>query len=141
MGAGGALSVADRLEIMELLVRYTWSLDAHDAEAFAATFAPFGVWQPSTGTGGQGPAAIRVAFAARMGGQTRNLRHVSGAPIIEGNAERCLVRSLCQVVAEVPGGACATTQVAEYHDTCVKVHGHWLLEHKLVKTVLDGRGG
>jgi uncharacterized protein (TIGR02246 family) len=140
MPEAGPLSIADRLEIMELLVRYTWSLDARDANAFAATFAPQGVWQPSTGTGGEGPDAIRAAFDARMGHQSGKLRHLSGAPIIEGNAERCRVRSLCQVVAEAPGGPCATTQVAEYHDTCVKVDGRWLFEHKLVKTVLDGRG-
>ena len=137
----GPLSVADRLEIMELLARYTWSLDARDADAFAATFAPTGVWQPSTGTGGTGPAAIAEAFAARMGGQTRKLRHIGTAPIIEGDAERCHVRSLCQVVVEVPGEPCITTQVAEYHDTCVKVNDRWLFERKVVDTVLDGRGG
>jgi uncharacterized protein (TIGR02246 family) len=140
MAEPGPLSVADRLEIMELLARYTWSLDARDAAAFAATFAPHGVWQPSTGIGGKGPDAICAAFDQRIGRQSTKLRHISGAPIIEGTAERCVVRSLCQVVAEAPGGACATTQVAEYHDACVKVNGRWLFEHKVVKTVLDGRG-
>ncbi len=140
MVEAGPLSQADRLEIVELLARYTWSLDAHDAAAFAATFAPHGIWQPSTGSGAEGPDAIRAAFAARIGRQARNLRHIPSAPIIEGNGERCQVRSLCQVIAEVPGSPCAITQVAEYHDICVKVDGRWLLQRKLVKTVLDGRG-
>jgi uncharacterized protein (TIGR02246 family) len=141
MSAGRPPSVADRLEIMELLARYTWALDAHDAAAFADTFAPHGVWQPSTGEGGQGPDAIRAGFAVRIGSQRpRNLRHLSTPPIIDGDAERCQVRSLCQVVIEVPGAPCAITQVAEYHDTCVKVAGGWRFERKVVKTVVEGRG-
>jgi uncharacterized protein (TIGR02246 family) len=133
------LTDGDRLAVIELLARYTWCLDARDAAGFAALFAPHGVWQPSTGSGGRGPEEIRDRFAVRMGGQSRTLRHLATTPIIEGNAQRCEARSLCQVVVEVPGEPCATTQVAEYYDTCVKIDGRWLLEQKLVKTVLEGR--
>jgi uncharacterized protein (TIGR02246 family) len=135
------VTVEDRLDIMDLLVRYAWYMDARDAEGFASIFAPLGVWQPSTGTGGQGPDAIREAFRTRMASQPDNraLRHLTGPPMIDGDASRCTVRSMCQVVVQTPEGSCLTTQVAEYVDTCVKVEGQWRFEHKLVTTVLDGR--
>jgi hypothetical protein len=70
----------------------------------------------------------------------RLLRHVTGPPIIDGDAARCTARSLCQVVEQTADGRCVISQVAEYHDTCVKVDGHWRFEEKVVRTVLDGRG-
>jgi uncharacterized protein (TIGR02246 family) len=140
--AAGQLTVEDRLDIMDLLVRYAWAMDARDADGFAAVFAPQGVWSPSTGTGGTGPEAIREAFRSRIQAQSPNrlLRHLAGPPIIQGDAQRCSVRSLCQVVEQTPDGSCAIRQVAEYHDTCVNLDGRWRFEQKVVKTVLDGRG-
>lgn len=49
----GSLSLADRLEIQELIARYCWALDTRDGDAYAATFIPDGVFQ-GIGSRGRG---------------------------------------------------------------------------------------
>ena len=46
---GGKLTTDDLVEIQQLYAKYNWSLDNGDAEAYAATFTPDGVFNNNTG--------------------------------------------------------------------------------------------
>ncbi|HMD34099.1 MAG TPA: nuclear transport factor 2 family protein [Vicinamibacterales bacterium] len=46
---GGKLTTDDLVEIQQLYARYNWALDSGDAEAYAATFTPDGVFNNNTG--------------------------------------------------------------------------------------------
>ena len=47
--SGGKLTTDDLVEIQQLYARYNWSLDNGDAEAYAATFTPDGVFNNNNG--------------------------------------------------------------------------------------------
>src|SRR5262245_47473322 len=46
---GGKLTADDLVEIQQLYAKYNWSLDNGDAEAYAATFTPDGVFNNNVG--------------------------------------------------------------------------------------------
>src|SRR5216110_2356964 len=47
--AGGKLTSDDLVEIQQLYARYNWTLDAGDAEGYASTFVPDGVFNNNVG--------------------------------------------------------------------------------------------
>jgi hypothetical protein len=47
--AGGKLTSDDLVEIQQLYAKYNWTLDAGDAEGYAATFTPDGVFNNNVG--------------------------------------------------------------------------------------------
>jgi hypothetical protein len=47
--AGGKLTSDDLVEIQQLYARYNWTLDAGDAEGYASTFTPDGVFNNNVG--------------------------------------------------------------------------------------------
>jgi hypothetical protein len=46
---GGKLTTDDLVEIQQLYAKYNWSLDSGDAEAYASTFTPDGVFNNNVG--------------------------------------------------------------------------------------------
>jgi hypothetical protein len=46
---GGKLTTDDLVEIQQLYAKYNWSLDSGDAEAYASTFTPDGVFNNNNG--------------------------------------------------------------------------------------------
>ena len=47
--AGKALTAQDLVEIQQLYAKYNWTLDSGDAEAYASTFTPDGVFNNNVG--------------------------------------------------------------------------------------------
>jgi len=47
--AGGTLTAQDFVEIQQLYAKYNWALDSGDAEAYASTFTPDGVFNNNVG--------------------------------------------------------------------------------------------
>ena len=47
--ANGTLTAQDLVEIQQLYARYNWTLDAGDADGYAATFTPDGVFNNNVG--------------------------------------------------------------------------------------------
>ena len=139
-----ALTVEDRLNIMDLLARYAACIDAHDGVAYAALFAPDGVRRIFPNSPGKanrtqrGREAIRADIQKAVDNWVSEVRHFTGQPIIEGNTNRCTVRSYCTVMVQMPDGPCAIEQVAEYRDICIKIDGRWLFAERAIHGLLDG---
>src|SRR6187549_1771002 len=47
--AAGALTAQDLVDIQQLYAKYNWTLDAGDAEGYASTFTPDGVFNNNVG--------------------------------------------------------------------------------------------
>src|SRR4051794_18686649 len=91
------LSVEDRLDVMELLVRYGRALDTKDAAGLASLFAPDGVRVARNGARANGRAEIQAAVQQSVDGHPRTIRHFLGPALIEGgDGNRCTARSYLQ---------------------------------------------
>jgi uncharacterized protein (TIGR02246 family) len=134
------LSVEDRLDVMELLVRYGRTLDAKDAAAYAALFAPDAVRVTNNGAKTQhGRAEIQADIQKSIDGWRQTIRHFMAPPVIEGgDGNTCTVRSYVQEMVDVPEGPCYVSQVAEYQDVCVKLDGQWYFKERKIVKMLDG---
>ena len=79
------LSVEDRLDIMELLVRYGRTLDTKDAAGYAALFAPDAVRVTNNGAKTQhGRAEIEADIQQSIDNWRTTIRHFLGPALIEG---------------------------------------------------------
>ena len=68
--AAGALTAQDLVDIQQLYAKYNWTLDAGDAEGYASTFTPDGVFNNNVGH----DAIVKFAetFHAGMGAHVRH---------------------------------------------------------------------
>src|SRR5712664_2812194 len=68
--AGAALTSQDFVEIQQLYAKYNWTLDAGDAEGYASTFTPDGVFNTNVGH----DAIVKFAdtFHSGMGAHVRH---------------------------------------------------------------------
>ena len=68
--SGGKLTSDDLVEIQQLYARYNWTLDAGDAEGYASTFTPDGVFNNNVGH----DAIVKFAdtFHAGLGAHVRH---------------------------------------------------------------------
>ena len=80
------LSAEDRLDVIELMVRYGRTLDARDAAGYAALFAPDAVRVTGNGARVQhGRAEIQVDIQQSIDGWRATIRHfLAPPPLIEG---------------------------------------------------------
>jgi uncharacterized protein (TIGR02246 family) len=141
MSALTKLSVEDRLDIMELMIRYGRTLDTKDAAGYAALFAPDAVRVTGNGTKTQhGRAEIQADIQESMDNWRATIRHFMAPPLIEGgdDGRHCTVRSYVQEMVDVPEGPCYVSQVAEYQDICVKLDGQWYFQERTIVKMLDG---
>jgi uncharacterized protein (TIGR02246 family) len=134
------LSVEDRLDIMELLVRYGRTLDTKDAAGYASLFAPDAVRVTNNGAKTQhGRAEIQADIQQSIDGWRTTIRHFLGPALIEGgDGNTATVRSYVQEMVDVPEGPCYVSQVAEYQDVCVKLDGQWYFQERKIVKMLDG---
>ena len=129
-----ALTAGDRLAIAELLAKYSWAFDTSDADAFAATFAPDASYELVSGRRCVGREEIRqfcVEAGRRPGFFGR--QHHTDQLLIEGDGERCEVRSYSFGPFRHPDGRCDVFWLGHYTDICVKIDGHWLFQERVVR--------
>ena len=140
MTTSARLSAEDRLDIMDLIARYTHTLDTGDLDGYVNNFAPDGVLFSEH----RGRAAIREYVAMLMSqGRAGPLpngdvayRHFAGAPTIDGADGRATVHSYLLWInmgTEPPISA-----AAEYLDECVKLDGRWYFQSRVLRR-LAGR--
>jgi uncharacterized protein (TIGR02246 family) len=89
-----SLPFADRMELLELIARYTWAYDCGDAEAFAATFVPDGAmiaWGKEVARGQPALQAFARARFAERG--DKDWQHLTDHHVFIGNSARCHVYS------------------------------------------------
>jgi uncharacterized protein (TIGR02246 family) len=86
-----SLTLADRLEIQELIARYCWALDTRDGDAYAATFVPDGVFD-GVATRARGHDELRALPRALHPDQIETQHWVSNL-VLEGDAQRAIAKS------------------------------------------------
>jgi SnoaL-like domain len=79
---GKALTAQDLVDIQQLYAKYNWSLDSGDAEAYASTFTPDGVFNNNVGH----DAIVKFANTFH-GGMGAHVRHWNTNLLITPSAE------------------------------------------------------
>jgi hypothetical protein len=117
------LSADDKLEILNLLGKYNFAIDFGDAEAWADTFTPQGVFE-SPQTKAQGRDEL-VSFAAGFASQLKGARHWVNNIVVEGDGNNATTKAY--LVLYLMGGEGGPKAIATgiYNDTLTKTGGAW----------------
>jgi hypothetical protein len=137
---GKRLSADDRLDIMDLIARYAYTLDSGDLDGYVNNFAPDGVLFEHH----KGQAAIREYVGMLMSqGRAGPLpngdvayRHFVGSAVIDGEGDRATVHSYLLWVNM--GSDPPVSAAAEYTDQCARLDGHWVFQSRSLRR-LAGR--
>ena len=126
----GPLSLADRIEIRELIARYNWAIDTRDGTGVADTFIPDGIFD--------GGRIVRGREALIAFGELRDrppaepgagAQHWVTNLVFEGNHARVHVKSYF-IRQNVEAGVVKSTNLGYYRDDVVNVDGRWLFERR-----------
>lgn len=92
--AFGAIALADRMEILELIARYGWAYDCGDAAAFADTFVADGILSAFGQEAARGRDAL-MAFARDRFAERgdKDWQHITDHHVFEAAGARCNVYS------------------------------------------------
>jgi hypothetical protein len=134
------LTAEDRLDIMDLIARYAYTLDNGDLDGYVNNFAPDGVLFEHH----HGRVQIREYVGHLMGeGRAGPLpsgdvayRHFAGSPVIDGHDQHATVYSYLLWVNM--GSEPPVSAAAEYTDECVKLDGRWYFQSRVLRR-LAGR--
>lgn len=122
------LSADDYIEIQQLYAKYNTAIDSGDAEGWAATFTPDGVF--NTFKGHDALVGFIKQWRERMGGAAR--RHWNTNLVITPTAEGAsgtVYLFLMDVSAKPP----AIQTTAKYDDQLVKTADGWRFKHRQTK--------
>lgn len=131
---GSALTADDFVAIQDLYARYNWTIDAGDAEGYAATFTSDGVFL--IGAKGEGgnfaghDAIVRFAngFHAGLGGHVRHWNtNLSVAPTADGALGRVYL-----VLVDLATKPASILESANYSDQLVKTSQGWRFKRRVV---------
>jgi uncharacterized protein (TIGR02246 family) len=140
----------DRAEIEDLMARYLFAMDYHDADAYAECFAEDGVLDYAMGTL-EGREAIRAearVFADKIAevfkdwqGNPAKLRHLVQHKAIRIEGDRAWNTGLWwEMTNGGPEGSLATPSFGTYEDELVRVDGRWMFKRrKIYNEFLEGR--
>jgi uncharacterized protein (TIGR02246 family) len=118
------LSADDRAEILELNARYSWAHDTDDAEAFAATFTPDGVFQ-SPGHDARGHAELLALGESIAPRWPRGIQHWVTNMVLDGDGERAQAKLYFTLHSLDENGDTKVGPIGYYEDDLVKVGGSW----------------
>lgn len=124
-----ALVSADRAEIAELSVRFDNSLDAEDANKFAATFSPDGELVGFWGTS-KGADELRKAHAFMLATFAKDKRHVVTNHEIAINGDRATMYCYLTVFDRK---TLAMTGTATFTDDLLRTTGGWRFARRTLK--------
>ena len=124
------LSLADRVEIRELIARYNWAIDTRDGVGVADTFTPDGVfdggriWRGREELIAFGDLRDRPPTEPGVGSQ-----HWVTNLVFEGNHARVHLKSFF-IRQNIERGTVTSTNLGYYRDVLVNVDGRWLFERR-----------
>lgn len=121
-----ALSVEDRLDILELVARYNHAIDSGNGKAWADTFTEDGVFETARGKT-EGRDALQK-FVEGMAANMPGIRHWNNNHVIEGDGDKAT--HTCYLMLLRPEADPAFT--SRYEDSLVKVNGQWKFAHRNV---------
>lgn len=131
--AAPASSVADQLQIQQLMARYEWALDSGDAKAYAALFADDGVLAFAGGEQ-KGRAAIQAAIenlaksfsaSAPAGAPPRKIQHILSNLVVDQHGDTAEARSFWTEIWNPTGKAMGVRAAGHYEDRLVRKGGRW----------------
>lgn len=131
----GALTGADRQQIVELFARYGWCFDSGDVAGFVALFTPEATYELDGGRRfvGREQIGAYLAQAAASSWFPGRQHHVDQI-IIEGTIGRATSRSYCTVTQRLEDGTMKIVYLGRYSDVCVKVDGRWFFAERIVRS-------
>jgi len=140
----------DRAEIRDLMGRYLFAMDWHDADAYAECFTEDGVldYAMATLTGREaireGARKFREAIGTifkREDGTPALLRHVLDQLVIRVEGDRAWTTAFWWEMTDGgPGGTPAIQSFGTYEDELVREDGRWLFSRRTIwNEFLDGR--
>ena len=132
----------DRAEIADLMARYLFAMDYHDADAYAECFTEDGVLDYAMGTlvGREAIRAEARVFAAKIGeifkdwqGNPAKLRHLVHQKAIHVDGDRAWHTGLWwEMTNGGPEGRPATPSFGTYEDELARVDGRWLFKRRKI---------
>jgi SnoaL-like protein len=126
------LSLQDRVDIAELYARYAWSLDTRDVTGFAELFAPDGaIEMPDVGRFEGRSEVLRYGRLLTDDPTYPGRQHWIGQSLLEGDTERCRVRSYGMVTGRSKDGTSALRSLGYYSDQLVKLDGRWMFGERV----------
>jgi 3-phenylpropionate/cinnamic acid dioxygenase small subunit len=131
------LTTADRLQIQEVLARYSHCVDRARWEAFPELFTSDCRLDLSQLMGSyEGHAGIRK-FSDTLAPLNVFMRHLVTNIVIEGDGERAHVESY--VVAVTGSAATPSSTTGFYDDELVKQNGRWLIHRRRLALDVPGK--
>ncbi len=126
--AAGGLSAQDYADIQQLYARYNIAIDSGDAEGWAATFTPDGVF--NTFTGHDALVGFVKMWREKLGGATR--KHWNTNLQITGNGKEAsgyVYLMLIDFSTKPPG----IVTTATYTDSLIKTKDGWRFTKRITK--------
>lgn len=131
-----ALSVEDRLNILDLFARYAWAYDEGDKEAYAGLFTEDGVLADESGSLGVGRQAIMQALQFFLDKRGADVwRHFNDHHLFEGEGNRATIRSYWMVALTRPDGTSGLLGQGSYVTKVVRDGDEWLIARRTFTTV------
>jgi hypothetical protein len=124
------LSAEDRLEIMELTVKYNEAINHYRAEEWADLFTDDGVCVAGEFRTIVGRQQL-IDYARRSEESKRQRRNFTSVPIIVGDGDRARL-SMYVFAFDIANGV-QVAVVGEYDDTVVKIDGKWKFKSRNIK--------
>jgi SnoaL-like domain len=125
--AAGALTAQDLVDIQQLYAKYNWTLDAGDAEGYASTFTPDGVFNNNVGH----DAIVKFAetFHGGMGARVRHWNtNLMILPTPEGAHGQVYL-----VLVDFSTKPATIATSASYSDDLVKTAQGWRFKKRATK--------
>jgi len=158
--------MSDRIEIIELLSRYTRALEDRDGKAIADLFAPDGEFRlysrPGAGdftqrsAGVVGRENIRALFESGSRPRGRGFHYLTSDHIVDVDGDKAAITAQFVAVesnAEIPSdaewtlgstmlrGTLALTMMGRYESNLRKIDGHWsFLIHRVKHSLTFKKG-
>jgi ketosteroid isomerase-like protein len=146
----GPRYAADRAEIADLMARYLFAMDYHDADAYAECFTEDGEldWAMGVARGREAIRAEARSFATKIGeifkdhqGNPAKLRHNVDQKVIRVEGDRAWHTGFWwEMTNGGPDGSIALPSFGIYEDELRRVAGRWLFSRrKIYNEFLPGR--
>jgi SnoaL-like domain len=128
-GTAGALSAQDDFEIQQLYAKYNIAIDSGDAEGYASTFTPDGVF--NTFAGHDALVGFAKMWREKLGGATR--KHWNTNLQISGTSKEAsgFVYLMLVDIGTKPASILAT---ATYTDSLIKTKEGWRFTKRTTKS-------
>lgn len=125
--------ISDRLEIHDLLARYSEAIDGHDFAALDDLFTPDAVIDYTEFGGPRGDLASTKHFLAKVLPAHSGHFHLVGSTVIEVTGNRASVRSICHnpmLLAEADGASRIYFCGLWYRDTMMRTPEGWRISER-----------